>query len=178
MSLADNTWAFAKVLDDVLSKRRGGRAVILFPRSFRDLVKPGDAEPSEWGPIRTIIQDLIAADVVVVTCAGDDTQALPRKEPNVLNKAPAQWTSSDLPLLVAGAVTNNGDFAKFSRGVDVSETIVWAPGEGVTCALDAISPKPRDARDQKARGTGFSAGMVRFVEHRSLLPEIRNSSTP
>lgn len=98
MSLADNTWAFAKVLDDVLAKKLQGKSVILFPRAF----KRGTtlAQPPQWAPIRRIMEDLIAADVNIVTCAGDTDIAPKSQSPlSIPDRAPAMWSSHDFPQL-------------------------------------------------------------------------------
>ncbi|KAL8778971.1 MAG: hypothetical protein Q9213_007156 [Squamulea squamosa] len=152
MSLANNTWAFAKVLEDVILKRRQGKSVILYPRRSKHQL---DA-PSKrgWERIRIIMQDLFAADVVIVSCAGDDAQRIPRRERNILDGFPAAWSSKTFPLIVAGAATGSGEFARFSRGVDVSQEVAWAPGDGVACASNVAS------RDQTGQGTAFAAGMV------------------
>lgn len=107
------------------------------------------------GLIRIIMQDLFAADVIIVSCAGDDAQRIPRGERNMLDGFPSAWNSKAFPLVVAGAATGNGDFTGFSRGVDVSQDLAWAPGDGVACASNVAS------RDQTGQGTAFAAGMVR-----------------
>ena len=118
--------------------------------------------------IYLIIQDLIAEDVVIVTCAGDDRERLQRAEVNVPDRAPAIWGSRHFPIVVVGAVTNRGKFSSFSRGVDNWEELAWAPGgnypawvpgwvpgDGVICAGNGRG------QELEGRGTGFAAGMVR-----------------
>ena len=132
--------------------------------------------------IYLIIQDLIAEDVVVVTCAGDDGERVRRGEMKLPDRAPAIWGSRRVPIVVAGAVTNRGKFASFSRGVDNWEDLAWAPGgnypawvpgwmrgDGVICAGNGRS------QELEGRGTGFAAGMVRVFL--AFVPEISVKST-
>ena len=100
------------------------------------------------------MQDLLDEDVIIVGCAGDDATSLPRSVRNGLDRFPAIWSSSAFPMIVAGAATNMGGFAQFSRGVDVFEKVIWAPGDDVECA--SIT----DSRDQHGSGTAFAAGLV------------------
>ena len=150
MSLLDNIWAFAKVFDDVIFKNRQGRAVILFPRSSTSV--SGSSQDPGWSQIYAIMQDLIAVDVIIVTCAGDESRRASKPD-----NAPAAWASRSFPIVVAGAVTNVGDYARFSQGVSISQDIAWAPGDGVACASSVAS------QDQKGQGTAFAAGMVRAI---------------
>ncbi len=154
MSLADNTWALAKVLEDAVLKGRQGKAVLLNPRSSTPSPMPISSTTAGWDQIYAIMQDLIAADVVIVTCAGDGPMRRPRKDANVPDRVPAIWASRAFPIIVAGAVTNDGNYAKFTQGVDITQNIAWAPGDGVACASNLSS------RDQKGQGTAFAAGMV------------------
>lgn len=156
-SLADNTWAFARVLEDITSRReRRGKTVILYPRcSYQS--DGGDRDTREWYYIRRLMRELFNLDVVIVTCAGDDAQYLPRGRRNIPNRIPAIWATLNFPLIVAGAVTNAGAYSKFSQGQDDSYDIAWASGDGVTCASNFAS------RDQNVRSTGVAAGMVRSV---------------
>ena len=166
MSHADNTWALAKALDDIIVKGRQSRSVVLYPRSSKVVFHPQDLIPPYWNPewmaIYEIIQDLIDMDVVVVTCAGDNAQRLGKNARNIPDRAPAVWNSGDFPIIVAGAVTGTGQFSTFSQGKDVSQDIAWAPGDSVVCA-------GLDVRQYwEARGTGFAAGMVGIESLSSL----------
>ena len=97
-------------------------------------------------------------DVIIVGCAGDD--ALQPQKPTVPNKYPASWASDNFPLIVAGAVTLRGDYAKFSQGNNrsISHNIAWAPGDPVICA------SAEGYMYQQGRGTGIAAGMVRKLQ--------------
>ena len=150
LKMADNTWAFAAALDDILEEGRSGKAVVVYPRSSIETYSRGSSElPADWSSIREIIQDLLAADVVVVTCAGNEAT----RRSSALDKVPAVWASKDFPLIVAGSVTNIGEVAKFSQGAETPNEVVWAPGYNVECA-------GASTQNQKRWGTSFSAGMV------------------
>ena len=160
MSHADNTWALAKALDDIIAKGRQRRSVVLYSRSSKVVFHPQDLVPPYWNPewmaIYEVIQDLIDEDVIVVTCAGDNAQRLGKNVRNIPDRAPAVWSSDNFPIIVAGAVTGTGQFSTFSQGKDIPQDIAWAPGDSVICA-------GLDIRQYwEARGTGFAAGMVRF----------------
>ena len=154
MSLVDNIWGFAKVLDDVVAKKRQGRSVILYPRCSLKPRNFADKRQTQrqWDRLRAIIQDLIYQDVVVVTCAGDDAKFL--RSRNDLDRFPGLWSSPEFPILVAGAVTDGGTFTDFSRGA-TSDNVIWAPGNDVECASVTAS------RYGVGQGTAFAAGMVR-----------------
>lgn len=130
LTLLDDNWAFAEVLDDVLKKGRQGKAVVVYPRSSIETFSAGSALPANWESMKGLMQGLFEADVVIVTCAGNEGT----KRSSALDKAPAVWASQDFPLIVAGAVTTSGDFAKFSQGLKAADDLVWAPGVHVTCA--------------------------------------------
>ena len=147
MSLADNTWAFAKVLEDVILRNRQGKSVILYTRTSKfESIAP---DTLGWDQIYAIMRDLLAADVVIVTCAGDEP-----KRASLPSRVPAAWASREFPVIVAGAVTNDGNYAKFSQGIGISPGIAWAPGNDVVCASNVSS------LNQKGQGTAFAAGMV------------------
>ena len=69
MSLADNTWAFATVLEDVMAKNRRGKSVILYPRSSNH---PTAQHLLGWNRIKALMEELMYQDVVIVGCAGDN----------------------------------------------------------------------------------------------------------
>lgn len=162
MTLVDNNWAFAEVLDDVLKKSRQGEAVIVYPRSSTQLYSTQSVLSASWISMRDIIEDLLDADVVVVTCAGDDGSS----SNSDFNRVPAVW-ASQLPIIVAGAVTNRGGFARFSRGsrAEGAKDAIWALGDSVICVRNGISRDPKDPQDRKGQGTSFSAGMVAHAFH-------------
>ena len=71
LSLRDNTWAFAEVLDDVMNKDRVGKSVIIYPRSFIESITSDDPLPAYFQAIKDIIEDFFEAGVIIVTCAGN-----------------------------------------------------------------------------------------------------------
>ena len=159
-TVADTTWAFAKALDDVIEKGRQGKAVVVFPRTSVQQFEPGSGLPDNWASIKDLMRELFEQDVVVVTCAGSNTSS----RSAAINTFPALWAASDLPLVVAGAVTAGGDYARFSSGrTGDSAEIIWAPGDKVRCTRGEFDPNAAEPIERRASGTSFSAGMVRFA---------------
>ncbi|KAL8692227.1 MAG: hypothetical protein Q9218_002703 [Villophora microphyllina] len=152
-TVADDLWAFAATRDDVLTKRRQGKAVVVYPRLSNALYTPGAPQLANWDAIYRIIQELFNANVTVVTCAGNQAT-----RSSAVDRVPAVWATKDYPLIVAGAVTNKGDIARFSQGGGTPKDIAWAPGENVVCAKGTLSPSTSPERF--ATGTSMSAGMV------------------
>ncbi|KAL9592878.1 MAG: hypothetical protein Q9179_006287 [Wetmoreana sp. 5 TL-2023] len=152
-TVADETWAFAEALDDILSKQRQRKAVVVYPRLSLTAFAPGSEPAANWDSIQALIRDLFEANVVVVNCAGNE--ATPRS--SRVNRMPAVWASINYPLIVAGAVSNQGEIARFSQGRDTPSDIAWAPGDSVVCAKGTISPSAPSER--RGQGTSFSAGM-------------------
>ena len=165
--LVDDNWAFAAALDDIIEHNRQGKSVVLYPRTS---IKQhgGDVKlEANWKSIRELIKDIFAQDVVVVTCAGGDATS----RSSAVNTVPAQWSADDFPLVVAGAVTPVGDFAKFSRGRDNPGEIVWAPGDKVWCTRGEFLPDHGYPLERKASGTSFSAAMVRYINPNANIEE-------
>ena len=162
LSLVDENWAFAAALDDIIAKNRQGKSVVLYPRTS---VKQYDITTTRWEAnlrsIKSLIQDLFAQDVIVVTCAGNDATRRSSSSSSVVNTVPAVWSASDFPLVVAGAATTTGDFARFSRGTANPDGIVWAPGDDVWCTRGKFLPDHAYPIERKASGSSFAAGMVR-----------------
>ena len=150
LTLADNNWAFAEALDDIMKKGRQGKAVVVYPRLSIKEYKTSDGVPREWESIKQITKDLMDNDVVVVTCAGNDgTSKIPRW------KLPALWcnvSDDNFPLIVAGATGATGGYTAMSQGRNVPDRLVWAPGDSVLCATGTGT--------RVGRGSSFSAGMV------------------
>jgi len=160
LTIADTHFAFATALDDILTKDRKRKAVLLFPRSSTDKFSQASPTPKNWAVIRALINDFFAADIPVIVPAGNGARTA---APNEINSVPALWgivssaqaAVSPFPLIVAGAVTNRGLFAPFSQGRLNRYQLAWAPGDGVRCARrDGVRG------DVWASGTSFSAGMV------------------
>ena len=150
-TLADVNFAFAAALDDIMAKRRQGKAVVVYPATSTQTFSPQSWLPRNWKSIKELIQELFDQDAVVVTGAGNDAA-----RSATLDTLPAMWgLDEDFPLIVAGAVKTDGTVAKFSQGTANAAQIVWAPGEDVVCAmgpsLDGLATRS---------GTSFAAAMV------------------
>ena len=72
LSLVDDNWAFAVALDDIIAKNRQGKSVVLYPRTSFKQYGASTGWEANWRSIKSLIQDLFAQDVIVVTCAGND----------------------------------------------------------------------------------------------------------
>ena len=81
MSLADNTWAFAQVLEDVVARGLQKKAVVLYPRLQSRRTSAQSLGPG-WQAIKVIMNELFAAGVPIVNCAGDDAPGKGFDAPN------------------------------------------------------------------------------------------------
>lgn len=162
-TLADVNFAFAAALDDIVTKRRQGKAVVIFPATSIQTFRVGTALPRNWRSVYEIIQDLFSMNVVVVTAAGNNA---PRSLG--LDTVPAVWAlDADFPLIVAGAVKPDGSISRFSQGAtdeDMAQ-VVWAPGENIVCA-NGPSAQGTVVRS----GTSFAAAMVSNTYHYLVSP--------
>lgn len=149
-TVADINFGFAAALDDIIEKKRQGRAVVLYPAtSIKTYARYG--LPKNWWSVKEIIKELFAQDVVVVTGAGNDAART-----LLLDTVPALWgLDEDFPLIVAGAIKIDGTIALFSQGAADPARILWAPGESVVCANGPSSPGLT-----YRSGTSFAAAMV------------------
>ena len=155
-TLADINFAFAAALDDIIVKRRQGRAVVLYPANSIQTFSAKSALPRNWRSVQELMQDLFAQNVVVVTGSGNNAARSP-----VLDTVPAIWASDpDFPLIVAGAAKLDGTVAPFSQGWAMSSDIVWAPGDSIVCANG-----PSSAGLAVRSGTSFAAAMVSIFSH-------------
>ena len=159
LSLIDNTWALAEILDDVLKRDYSGKSVVVYPRLSIDPFNINDPIPPYFEAIRYLIKDLFEAGVIFVTCAGNDGSQ------NIMNKVPACWASDQFPIITAGAVDVHGDFAGFSQGnrSEGQNDTVWAPGYNIECAKGTGSFYRRQGASNQMSGTSFAAGMVRTL---------------
>ncbi|KAI4137800.1 MAG: hypothetical protein L6R39_007088, partial [Caloplaca ligustica] len=85
--MVDTIWAFAKTLDDILDKKRQGKAVVVYPR----LSLIPDSSPEEsanWDSIYSLIRDLFDANTVVVNCAGNEATS----QTSRVDRMPAVWS--------------------------------------------------------------------------------------
>lgn len=150
-TIADINFAFAAALDDIIARDRQGKAVVVYPATSLQTFGPRSVLPRNWQSVKELIQELFAQDVVVVTGSGNNAA-----RSSGLNTLPAIWgLDPNFPLIVAGAVTTEGEVARFSQGVTTWSELVWAPGESVVCA-NGPSSQGLAVRS----GTSFAAAMV------------------
>ena len=137
-------WSFDKVCGLIERRHKSQkRSVVVFPASagtndFREQNR------YPWNWVKPIIQELFKIDAIVVVPSGNYRSNWLRRN---VDTVPGIWASPNFPLIVIGAVDNDGNQANFAQGGDRVTT--WAPGVQVRCAgADAAS------------GTSFAAPMV------------------
>ena len=69
-SRADNLWAFERIRDDVRFTSRQGKVVVLFARGATIFI-PGEENTEPWPKIKSVMRELFALDVVIVTSSGN-----------------------------------------------------------------------------------------------------------
>ena len=194
LTLADQHWAFSAALDDILSKRRQRRSVILYPRAStqtaESIERGGGGGPVEmWIAIKNLIDELSReAGTLTVVPAGnfatrskqiDTFPGIWASNSNPFSKdAPHLVVGNDNPsLLAVGSITNSGSQAPSSQGQG-EPFLRFAPGEEVRCA----GGEPSSPAQVDAAGTSFAAGMVFILllfsppTHLSLSPRQRRKS--
>ena len=150
-TLADINFAFAAALDDIIVKRRQGRAVVLYPANSIQTFSAKSPLPRNWRSVQELMQDLFAQNVVVVTGSGNNAA-----RSSAVDTVPAIWASDpDFPLIVAGAAKLDGTVAPFSQGWAMSSDVVWGPGDSIVCANGPSAPGLA-----VRSGTSFAAAMV------------------
>lgn len=166
LTVAGQHWAFSAALDDILSKGRQKKAVILYPRVS---TKTADDDYREgprfmWSAIQDLVDTLSQDAGILTIVAAGNAGALSRK----IDRYPALWADSKpapvgpgqtpgelKPLLAVGAVTPTGRVARFSQGLTEFQ-LRWAPGKDIMCAGGGQwTPEP-----VTAQGTSFAALMV------------------
>ena len=175
LTLADQHWAFSAALDDIMSKGRRRRAVILYPRASTqaaDSIGRGEeGGPVEmWIAIKNLIDDLarLAAALTVVPAGNFATRS------KRIDTFPGIWASDFNPLskdaphplvvdnnpsvLAVGSITNFGSQAPSSQGQG-ERFLRFAPGEDVRCA----GGDPSLPAEVDAAGTSFAAAMVNVL---------------
>lgn len=149
--------AFENVLDDIISKGRGGRSVVVYARSswpkrFHPAL-PLSSLPTSWQLVRTLMESIVAQQVSVVVGAGNDN-----RYSSAVDTLPATWLGQ-FPLVVVGAVTNSGNYADWTQGIvntrDPNQATFWAPGDDIVCADGPSAPGLKHET-----GTSFAAPMV------------------
>ncbi len=137
------SWALYKARDDIAANNRQGKSVVLFAKSNSE---PGIPAGEEWPRMRSYMKELFDMDVVVVNSAGNKGTQQGRRQ---IDTVPQIYESSDFPLIVAGAVDNEGLRVPLSQGP--AHVTAWAPGFNVGCVR---------GRFTSGTGTSASAGAV------------------
>ena len=141
--------ALALIEADIVSKKRQGRSVVIFARGSDPPIAPGTRPPAiPWNSIHDLMADLTNLDVPVVVPSGNDGN-------KDVDRVPALWATPEfgsMPLLVVGAVDNQGIKSSFSQRLQ-NDGSLWAPGVDVQCANGVSGDSARS-------GTSFSASMV------------------
>ena len=149
--------ALALAQSDIITKKRQGRAVLIFARASDPPTPPGGLAPAvPWDSVRDLMDDLTMLDVPIVVPSGNDGI-------KSVDRVPALWATpqfGSMPLLVTGAVDTEGVQSKFSQG-SLRDGFVWAPGTNVQCANGAVGDTTRS-------GTSFAASMVHIFPMYSL----------
>jgi len=142
----DIAWAFDEVFTDIKTRPPADIQpdVVAFAISARDnpLAYP-------WPDVKRSMENIFTQNAALVVSAGNDGLEIGRKD---VDRLPAIWADVDpgFPLIVAGAVNNEGFESPFSQGP--THVTVWAPCTNVECA--------DRGGFRKASGTSFSTGMV------------------
>lgn len=152
----DNTapnviWGFNTALDDIVARKRQGRAVIAYPNVAIGPTPPG-LPPYPWNYAHSYLQDLFRNDVPVVVPSGNFASARGRPV-DTLPATMERATDPEFPLIVTGSVNNDGALADFSQGPN--HVTIWSPGVDIRCAAKG---SPRGV--QEVSGTSFSTGTV------------------
>ncbi|KAL8919242.1 MAG: hypothetical protein Q9208_006903 [Pyrenodesmia sp. 3 TL-2023] len=152
----DMIWAFNQIAEDIAAKGRQRRSIVVLAAVWVD-----NYVNRAFKRIRPAIQDLFDLQAVVVVPAGNFRKFMIREDVDTL---PALWESDAFPLIVVGAVDNEGDIADFSQGG--RHVTAWAPGVEISCSGSDL------VTTTFGTGTSFSTGMVRntsFQWERTLL---------
>ena len=160
-SSADNIWAYQQAKDDIIAKGRRGKAVVAIARGA-SIVYPGIENTTPFREIKPILQSMFPEDIVVVTSSGNLGE-LPGHEE--VDSPPKIWSADTYPLIVVGAVDNQGKVAlnpgktkSFSQGGP--KVTVWAPGKDVTCAAHDQNGNKLDTGTSPA--SAMTAGLVAY----------------
>ena len=94
LNIADIHYAFSTALDDIITKGRVRKSVILFPHASVDQYNRFTRVPKNWDAIRGLIREAFAHDIPVVVPAGNYGVA---SAPRAVNTVPAIWGVSPVP---------------------------------------------------------------------------------
>ena len=141
LSENDMNWAFSRARD--LSISLLSSVVVIVPKGRK--LSPGRIPP-DVNRIQEIIQEIFDSGGVVVTAAGNAGATAGRSQ---VDMVPADWNSPNFPIIVVGAVDNEGNVAPFSQGGP--KVTIHAPGVGVSCP---------QSDERQYSGTSYAAPMV------------------
>ena len=148
LPLRELVWAFDAILTDIKNGGNVKPGVILFPFASFD-----NPDIMEWVLIKMGMTKIIAQGGTIVVPAGNYAHnARSRSEADTL---PAVWADATFPLIVAGAVNNDGKHFYVSQGG--RHVTAWAPGVNNPCAAGP------GTRFLAIRGTSGAAAMVRSL---------------
>ena len=144
---SDLQWAFDEVYDDILTRQETSKQPIVVIAAFGTTEDPS---VSPWPDIKRRMTDIFALGAAIIVPSGN--HALDRGRSRNVDEIPALWANADpsFPLIVAGAVNNEGVTWPYSQGGN--HVTIWAPGDQVQCA--------DRAGFRRANGTSFATGMV------------------
>ncbi|KAF4341971.1 serine ase 2 [Fusarium beomiforme] len=171
VKLQMTSWSLLKawqaVVLDVQQNRLQGKAVV---SNSKASIAWRVNQNEKWfrDVLETLLKNLEALDVVVVSSAGNFGAIV-----DEVNTYPSLFADR-LPIIVTGAVDNNGRLADFSQGGPLVATT--APGVAVKCA--AMSGTSAYQAGQESTGTSFStpavAGLAAyFLSLDSLRPRLQ-----
>ena len=144
-------WAFDKIWEDITDKGRQGRSVVVLPAAWTNT--PDRTQDSL--KIERTMRDLFDINTVIVVPSGNYAKGTSRQD---VDTFPSLWEDENFPLIVVGAVDQDGNYATFSqRGRHVT---TWAPGVSISCSGD------HSPGTSYGTGTSFSAPMVSHVPPR------------
>ena len=141
--LAETFWAFEMILRELTKDPLRKAAVVVYP--FTSEITPMSATTQQI--ISEMMNRTMGLGCSIVVPSGNNGRNESRRR---VDTFPAILESPEFPLIVVGAVNNNGQVAAFSQGPN--QVTVWAPGVDVVC-----SKKNGVRRDS---GTSYAVGMV------------------
>ena len=149
-SIFDTLWALSFARD--LSRDAPSRVVIVFTTASSET--PTEQAPYYLTRIKQIIQEIFDGDGIVVIPAGNYAGSAGRFSVDTI---PAIWSSASFPLIVVGAVDDQGVPAAFSQGGSIVSA--HAPGVNLACPYDT---------KVHFSGTSFATSMVSTPRHHEM----------
>ena len=159
--------AFKRVVENITTTGRGGKAVVVMSRtSTGQGIKPG-ARRGHYEYIQDKIGALRDLNVPVVVSGGNG--GAEHKEVNGFPALLGRFSGDPTSLIAVGAVDKQGKIAGFSQHPKDAGwgAFLWAPGVEVICAENGTRSGYRSRS-----GTSFAAPMVNFLSHTLYLPKL------